>query len=280
VTGATGRIGRRVVDALVAQGVPVRALTRRPAEADLPPAVEVVGGDLTDPASLGPAVDGAGSVLLVWTAPLSTAAEVVGLLAGSVQRVVLLTSPHRTPHPFFSQPNPGAALHAELERLVAGSGMPTTVVRPGMFASNALYWWAPAIRAGEAVRWPYLDVATAPVDERDVADVIATSLLDDAQVGNDHVVTGPESLRQVDQVRLLGEAAGRAVETVELSAEEFRRETQGTWPPLVVDMLLDAWGASVGVPAYVTDAVRQVTGRPARTYAQWAAENAAALRPA
>jgi uncharacterized protein YbjT (DUF2867 family) len=52
VTGATGRIGRRVVDALVADGTPVRALTRTPSGARLPAAVEVVTGDLTLPATL------------------------------------------------------------------------------------------------------------------------------------------------------------------------------------------------------------------------------------
>src|SRR5438093_136643 len=112
VTGATGRVGRLVVDQLLAAGVPVRALSRRPA-AGLPPAVEVVSGDFTVPESLDAGLQGIGAVFLVWTAPPATAPAVVARLATHAPRVVFLSSPHRTPHPFFqqSQPNPSALLH-------------------------------------------------------------------------------------------------------------------------------------------------------------------------
>src|SRR5690242_5818088 len=91
VTGATGRIGRIVIDQLLHAGVPVRALTRRPqAAATLPAEVEVFTGDLTEPDSLDPALNGAGAVFLVWTAPPQTAAHVVAHLAAHVRRVVFL----------------------------------------------------------------------------------------------------------------------------------------------------------------------------------------------
>ena len=62
-----------------------------------------------------------------------------------------------------------AVLYAEIERLIAASGLESTIIRPGMFASNALLWWASAIRAEGVVRWPYGAAETAPVDDRDVA---------------------------------------------------------------------------------------------------------------
>ncbi len=77
VTGATGRVGRRVVDELLRAGVPVRALTRRPEQAALPAGAEVVMGDLTAPDSLDTALHGAEAVFLVWTAALATAPAVV-----------------------------------------------------------------------------------------------------------------------------------------------------------------------------------------------------------
>jgi len=49
-----------------------------------------------------------------------------------------------------------------------------------MLASNALSWWAPAIRADGVVRWPYRDAETAPVDDRDVAAVAARTLYEEA----------------------------------------------------------------------------------------------------
>lgn len=278
VTGATGRIGRRVVDQLVETGVPVRALTRRPAEADLPSGVDVVAGDLAVPESLDAAVQGVGAVFLVWTLPVATAPAVIDRLASSVRRVVLLTSPHQTPHPFFQQPNPGAALHAALERLIAESGLASTMIRPGMFASNVIHWWSGPIRNGEAVRWPYGAAETAPVDERDIAAVVARALCEDGHAGGDYVLTGPESLTQAEQVRRIGTAIGREVPFHELSPEEFRRETADSWPRPVREMLLAAWEATLGRPAYVTSTVQDVLGAPARTFAQWASDHAAHFR--
>jgi len=277
VTGATGRVGRVVVDQLLAAGVPVRALTRRPAAARLPAGVEVVAGDFTEPESLDAGVRGAGAVFLVWTVPFTTAPAVVERLATRARRIVFLSSPHRTAHPFFQQPNPMAVLHADIERLIAATGLPSTIIRPGMFASNALYWWAGPIRESGVVRWPYGAAETAPVDERDVAAVAARALYEDGHAGRDYVLTGPESLSQAEQVRIIGAAIGRRIRFEELSPDEFRRETADSWPRPAVDMLLAAWGATIGRPAYVTPTVSEVVGSPPRTFRQWAVDHAAAF---
>src|SRR5215469_9941925 len=180
VTGATGRVGRAVVGLLSDAGVPVRALTRGGAEAAaLPASVEVVTGDLTVPESLDAGLRGVDAVFLVWTAPPATAPAVVERLAKHARRVVFLSSPHQTRHPFFQQPNPMAQMHADIERLIASAGVESTIIRPGMFASNVLFWWADAIRAGGVVRWPYGAAETAPVDDRDVAAVAARTLYQD-----------------------------------------------------------------------------------------------------
>ena len=275
VTGATGRVGRAVVGQLVDAGVPVRALTRRPEAAALPENVEVVAGDLTVPESLDAALRGAGAVFLVWTVPSATAPAVVKSLATSARRVVFLSSPHQTPHPFFQQPNPMALLHAGIERLIADAGLESVIIRPGMFASNSVAWWAPAIRADGVVRWPYGAAETAPVDDRDVAAVTARTLYQDGHAGGDYVLTGPESLTQAEQVRIIGEVLGLRVRFEELSPDEFRSETEGGWPRPVVDMLLDAWGATMGRPAFVSSAVPDILGT-SRTFRQWATDHAAA----
>ncbi|WP_335981928.1 NAD(P)H-binding protein [Streptomyces sp. CA2R106] len=278
VTGATGRIGRAVVDRLLAARVPVRALVRRPEAAEqLPPQVQVFTGDLTEPASLDAALDGAGAALLVWTAPPQTVGAVVEKLAARVRRVVFLSSPHRTPHPFFQQPNPMAELHADIERHIAAAGLAATIVRPGMLASNALAWWAPALRAGETVRWPYAAAETAPVDDRDVADVVARTLCHEAHAGGDYVLTGPDALTHAAQVQAIGEALGRRLTFEEMTPDEFRRLSEGTAPAPVVEMLLAAWRAAVGPPAYVTTTVADLLGTPSRTFGQWAADHAPAF---
>src|SRR5437016_2714852 len=278
VTGATGRVGRVVVGLLIDAGVPVRALTHRSeAAATLPGQVEVVTGDLTVPESLDAGLRGVSAVFLVWTAPPTTAPAVVERLATYARRVVLLSSPHQTPHPFFQQPNPMARLHAEIERLIAAAGLESTFIRPGMFASNAQFWWGPAIREGDVVRWPYGAAETAPIDERDVAAVAARALYENGHTGGDYVLTGPESLSQAEQVSVIGAVLGRQIRFEELSPEEFRRETAGTWPDPVVEMLLAAWGATIGRPAFVTSTVADVVGAPARTFRQWVSDHADAI---
>jgi uncharacterized protein YbjT (DUF2867 family) len=170
-----------------------------------------------------------------------------------------------------------AVMHADIERFIAASGLESTIIRPGMFDSNVLNWWTPAIRAGNAVRWPYGAAETAPVDDRDVAAVSARILYQDGYVGGDYVLTGPEALSQAEQVRIIGDVLGREIPFEELSPDEFRSETEGSWPRPIVDMLLDAWGATIGRPAYVTSTVFDILGAPPRSFRQWVADHAAAF---
>lgn len=278
VIGATGRVGGEVVSELLAAGLPVRALTRRPEAAGLPAGVEIVAGDLTVPESLYASFQGVGAVFLVWTAPPATVPAVVARLAEHAPRVVLLSSPHQTPHPFFQQPNPMAAFHAELERLMAATRLESTILRPGMFASNTRLWWAAQIQRGDVVRWPYGSVETAPIDERDIAAVAVRALADDRHIGGDYVLTGPQAMSQAEQVRAIGDALGRRLRFVELSPDEFRREMADRAPASVVDMLLNAWHAASGHPAFLTSTVADITGRPARTFQQWAVDHADEFR--
>lgn len=277
VTGATSRVGRLVVEELLRVRVPVRALTRRPDEAALPVDAEVVAGDFSDVASLDVALQGTRAVFLIWTAAIASAPAVIARLASHsgapLRRVVFLSSPHPTPHPFFQQPNALRGVHAGIERMLAEAMLDVAILRPGIFASNALHWWAPQIRNGDVVRWPYGAAETAPIDERDIAAVAARVLL--GEPGHaDHVLTGPESLSQAEQVRAIGEVIGRPLRFEELSPDEFRRETAATWPGAAVEMLLDAWRATLGHSAFVTRAVEEIVGAPARSFHQWAADNA------
>jgi uncharacterized protein YbjT (DUF2867 family) len=185
---------------------------------------------------------------------------------------VFLTSPHQTAHPFFQQPNPLAMMHAEIERLIKASGVKWTFLRPGMFAANCILWWAPQIRAGDVVRWPYAAAPTAPTDERDIAAVAVSALLDAGQSGADYVLTGPESLTQLEQVVTIGEVIGRTLHFEEISPDAARKELP--FPEPVLNMLLNAWEAAVGQPAYVTSKVAEITGRSARRFRDWVNDNA------
>ncbi len=152
VTGATGHIGYEVVSQLRGTGCRIRAMSRNPRSASFPADVEVVCGDLSAPDTLDACLDGIDSVFLVWMAPLAAAAPAILRIAAHARQIVLLTSPHRTPHPFFQQPNGLRVVHAGVEQLIEGSGLRWTFLRPGPFAINCRNWWAPQLRNGDVVR--------------------------------------------------------------------------------------------------------------------------------
>jgi uncharacterized protein YbjT (DUF2867 family) len=273
--GATGTIGGEVVRQLVRDDVTVRAMTRRPGSAALPPGVEVVGGDLTSVESLEPALRDVDAVFIVWTAPPATVSEAIARVAARTRRMVFLSSPHQTPHPFFQQPNPMARLHASIEQAIDDTEVPATIIRPGMLASNAATWWSPQIRSGNDVRWPYAAAASAPIDPRDIAAVATRALQDRSDLSFDYVLTGPEALTHVEQVGIIGNVLQRPLRFHELSPNEFRELASGQTPPAVIDMLLNAWSASVGIPPFMTSTVQDVTGRPARALHEWVADHSA-----
>ncbi|HKX32945.1 MAG TPA: NAD(P)H-binding protein [Blastocatellia bacterium] len=278
VIGATGNVGRQVVSQLIATDVRVRALARHPDSANLPAQVEIVYGDLTIPETLDRSLDDVDAVFLVWTAPAKAFAPALERIAKQVSRLVFLSSPHQTAHPFFQQPNPLATMYAEFERLIEASELEWTFLRPGMFAINALLWWAPQLRANDVVRWPYAEAPTAPIHERDIAAVAVRTLDEDGHGGKDYVLTGPESLSQFEQVGIIGDVIGRPLLFEEISPEEARQELLTVGPLPAINMLLNAWAAAIGQPAFVTSAVAEITGTPARTFRDWVIDHATEFR--
>jgi uncharacterized protein YbjT (DUF2867 family) len=275
VIGATGNVGRQVVSQLSAAGAQVRALARNPRAGEFPPGVEIAPADLTKPETLDGPLEGAGAVFLVWVVPRDAVAPALERIVKRVKRVVFLSAPLKTPHPLFqgAQPNPVSALQAEIERLIEASGIEWTFLRPGMLATNSVAWWAPQIRAGDVVRWPYACVPTAPIDERDIAAVAVRALCNEGHAGAEYVLTGPQSLSQAEQVEIIGRAIGRPLRMQEISPDDARRELVSVIPAPAVKMLLGAWEAAIGRPAFVTSTVADVTGVPARTFLDWAADH-------
>jgi uncharacterized protein YbjT (DUF2867 family) len=279
VTGATGNVGRQVVDQLAATGAAFRTMTRNPDAAGLPAGVEVVRGDLTVPETLDRCLQDIDTVFLVWVAPSAAVAGALERIARRARRIVFLTAPLKTPHPFFQQPNPSRDLAERVERLIETSGMEWTFLRAGMFAGNARHFWGPRIRAGDLVRWPYPDAPTAPTDERDLAAVAVRMLCEGRHAGAEYVVTGPQSLTQAEQIHTIGRVLGRSLRVEEMSPDEARSELL---PMLgsstVVNMLLNAWAAAIGQPAFVTSTFAELTRAPARTFLEWATDHAAEFR--
>jgi uncharacterized protein YbjT (DUF2867 family) len=279
VIGATGNVGRHVVSQLTATGARFRAMTRNPDSSRLPREVDVVRGDLTVPETLDRCLQDIDTVFLVWVAPPSAVVDALERIAKHARRIVFLTAPLKTPHPFFQQPNPSRDAAERIERLIETSGLEWTFLRAGMFAGNARHFWGPQIRAGDVVRWPYLDAPTAPTDEHDLAAVAVCTLCEDGHAGAEYVVTGPQSLTQAEQVHIIGRAVGRSLRVEQMSPDEARSELLPVLgSPTFVNMLLNAWSAAIGQPAFVTSTFAELTGAPPRTFLEWATDHAAEFR--
>lgn len=282
VTGATGRVGRHVVGGLVRAGEPVRGMTRSPEKAGLPAAVELVRGDLTHPETLATALTGVDRVYLF---PVPDTAEAFVKLAveAGVRRIVVLSS-MSVEYVEQGASDYSGDHHGAVERAVETADVEWTHVRPGELMANVLSW-ADSIRQERVVRAPYAWTPSFMVHEADVADVIVTALLRDGHAGKRYSLIGSEALTKFDQVRILSEVLGEEIRYEELTLEQARELllTQGMAPEgvdwLLSDPVLD--GAQPPIdPAQVGPTAEQVTGRPARTFAQWVADHRADFLPA
>ncbi|MBM7056676.1 NAD(P)H-binding protein [Streptomyces durocortorensis] len=269
VTGATGTVGRRVVEQLLERGEHVRALTRDPARAEFPAGVDVVRGDLTDPASLAPALDGVTGLHLItfggeFFAPLETADEILALAKkAGVRRVTVLHGGGATP----------------METAVRASDFAWTVVMPVEFMANALEW-APGIKSEGVVREPFVGRLSAMVHEADIGAVAAVALTEDGHGGQEYLVTGPQALTLGDKTAAIAAARGADVELVELTEEQALEGWRANgMPEDVIAFMIDVYRDTPPEGRTVVDTVEKVTGRPARTFAQWAEEHAEHFRP-
>ncbi|MBB5155090.1 NAD(P)H-binding protein [Saccharopolyspora phatthalungensis] len=269
VSGATGNVGRRVVDRLLAAGVSVRALTRRPETAGLPGDVEVVGGGLTEREALVTALAGVDRVFL-FPVPEGVGTFVEQAQAAGVPRVVLLSAKAVE----FAESNPIGDGHRVIEQALEAGGFEWTHLRPGSFATNS-FAWAPSIRAGGVVREPYADARQTPIHEDDIAAVAVTALQEDGHAGMAYPLSGPEAITPREQVQAIGAAIGREIEFEEDAPEQARaRWLDSGIPAAVADTLLSYRARAARAPEAPVQTVEQVTGRPARTFAEWAIDHA------
>ncbi|EYT82134.1 NmrA family transcriptional regulator [Streptomyces sp. Tu 6176] len=276
VTGATGNIGRPLTRALAEAGQRVTAVSRRPAP--VPDGVRHRVADLSEPAGLKPALEGAEALFLLLSGDLHAAganpADIVREAAGSgVRRVVLLSTLGVVTRPFGAT---RIAMRA-LEDTLRESGLQWSILRPGGFASNAL-WWAESVRTRQLVAAPFGDIGVPVVDPADIAAVAAACLLDDRHTGGVYELTGPEVITPRQQARALADALGSPVRFQELTRAEARDAMAQSMPAELADDTLDILGSPNPAELRVSPDVERVLGRAPRSFADWAARHVAAFR--
>ncbi|RZQ61655.1 SDR family oxidoreductase [Amycolatopsis suaedae] len=276
VTGATGNIGRPLTRALAEAGEQVTAVSRNAAA--VPDGVRHVVADLAEPTGLEPALAGAKALFLLLSGDLhaigANPADIIEkAVAAGVRRVVLLSSLGVATRPFGTT----RVAMRELEDTLRESGSAWAILRPGGFASNAL-WWAESVRTQRVVAAPFGDTGVPIVDPADIAEVAAACLLDDRHTGGVYELTGPEVITPRGQTAAIAAALGSPVRFQELTREAAKAGMTRSMPAELADDTLDILGSPNPAELRVSPDVERVLGRAPRSFADWAARNVAAFR--
>jgi uncharacterized protein YbjT (DUF2867 family) len=228
VTGAGGKTGRAVIEALFARGEPVRALVRRSEQVDQAKAngaVEVEVGDLLDPGTLEPIFAGMRAVYHI--GPNAHRAEpemgrnsISAAKAAGVPHFVM----HSVLHPQI-QAMPHHWNKLTVEEQLIDSDMGFTILQPASYMQNVRGVWASVMEGRYPVPYP-IDVRFSPVDLKDVADLAAVVLGSPGHEGAIYELAGSELLTPAQMARQMSEVLGKPVEAVEISRDEWRREIQ------------------------------------------------------
>lgn len=282
VSGATGRIGGLLVDALVERGVPLTAMVRPgsdPGRLAGRPGVQVVEADFDDPASLQRALRGVKRAFLVTNSTERTEGQQQAFVAAAqtagVRHLVKLSQLHAT----ADSPVRFLRYHAAVEAAVTQSGLAYTFVRPNLIL-QAYLPFAPMIAAG-VLQAPISGARVSVVDARDIAAVAAAALTEPGHEGRTYDVTGPEAVTHAQIAAALGAAAGHEVRFQPVPAEAFVATLQQAGMPSwqAEGLAEDYAHYERGEAAGVSGDVEQVTGRPPRSVQQFAADHAHAFRP-
>jgi uncharacterized protein YbjT (DUF2867 family) len=295
VIGATGKTGRHVIPQLVERGVTARAASRTPVPERY--GVEPARFDWQDEGTYQTALDGVDAVYVVGghlsdsvSNPIAPAEAFFGRMADAgVRRIVLLSASG-----VDGVPDPRNILR-RFELFVEGSGIPSTILRPGVFMQNFSESYAPPsttrIRERSEIALPGGEVPVSYISAVDIAAVAAIALTEDGHEGKGYTLTGSEALTLPQVAEHISAAVGRPVRHVETSPEEGVRDVllaDGATVEyaeyvarLYVMSVRSGYGRGTdgsGTTGLVADDFTAITGRPMTTFAEFAKGAADAWR--
>lgn len=283
VTGATGRVGRHVVDQLIARDADVRVLVREPAKANFAATVDVVQGDMLDIDALLRAFDGvrtlfilnavAGDEFTQAIIALNIAREV------GVERVVYLSvfdADRAVNVPHF-------AVKYGAERMLEVMGFSATILRPAYFIDNDVMIKDVILGYG-VYPMPIGSKGVAMVDVRDIAEVAASELVrrdraSDKLPSETINLVGPDTLTGSDLAAIWSETLGRPViygGDDPTGFEQNLANIMPKWMAYEMRLMAERYVSDGMVPqAGDVERLTRILGRPLHSYRDFASKLAA-----
>lgn len=278
VTGATGRVGRHVVDQLISRNADFRVLTRDPAHAGFPAGVNVIQGDLLDIGSLRAAFSGISTLFLLNAVSADEFTQAIITLniarECGIERVVYLSvfdaeSAVNVPH---------FAVKSGAERMLKAMDFSATILRPTYFIDNEIMIREVIVDHG-IYPMPIGNVGLAMVDARDIAEVAAIELIRREQAAGKLPLetinlVGPDTLTGTQAAAVWADVLGRSVVYGGDNPDAFEANMAGfmpTWMAYEMRLMAERF-VSEGMIPQEGDRERLVTllGRPLRSYREFA----------
>jgi uncharacterized protein YbjT (DUF2867 family) len=276
ITGASGSVGRAVLEEVRSTRKSVKAMYRDAADAKKAPAgTATVVADFADKNSLKPALQGVDTVFLVCS-PIPQLVELESKMIeackeNNVKHVVLNSAlgagDYEKSFPSW---------HCKVENKLKASGLQYTIVRPNGFMQNIVTYNAPSIRAQGAFYAAMGDAKTSLIDVRDIAVATAKILADPAaHAGKTYELNGPEAFSNAEVAEKISRATGRPVRFVDIPEEAQRKSMLDLgMPEWQVTALLELQQYyKAGKAANITDVLPKLLGRAPLTLEQFLAES-------
>lgn len=264
VTGATGTIGRRVVEGLLAKTLPVTAFVRDATKTPAGAATAV--GSFEDRASLERAFNGADSVVLITAANVHAAEQTLTAIAAAkaagVRKIVRVSALKAD----VAGPTDNTRQHGRTEAALRDAGVTYVILRPHLFMQN-LFGSLPEIMGGGKIHWATGDAKMGMIDTRDAADAVTAAVTSADFDNQTFELTGPESIDYQRVASAIGAGLGREVTYVAVPpqaiGETFRSFGADEWTAKLITDYCTAYSAGFG--DFTTDHVQRITGHPPRS---------------
>jgi uncharacterized protein YbjT (DUF2867 family) len=274
VTGATGNTGSGLVPALCNAGVDVRAFVRDEVKAQplKDAGAEIVVGDLDQPATIEPAVEGVDKIyLLTWNGP--TQEQQAKNVIAAAQRT---GNPHIVRHSMWGSERSRIIQQGlRVEQALKSSGLPWTLLKPTFYMQNTMMAMQ-TITSDGVIYWDMQDGKLGMIDVRDIVDVALAVLTGEGHVGKSYILTGPQAISFYDVADIFSKVLNKQVKYVDVPGQTAFESMVGMGVPewIAKGFMELMQGFSQGFASRTTDNVATLTGHPARSFEQFARDYA------